>query len=134
MKKFLKWTGFVVAGLAGIALLFVAWVYLASESQLNHHFTVAAPAGIVLPTEPADIEEGHRLAKLTGCTSCHRGDLAGQAVIDIPRVVRFVAPNLTTSLPRYSDAELVTLLRTGVKPDGTGVLFMPSDMIRHRIT
>jgi hypothetical protein len=31
VKKFLKWTGFVVAGLAGLALLGFAYLYFASE-------------------------------------------------------------------------------------------------------
>ena len=34
-------------------------------------------------------------------------------------------------LPTYNDAQLATVLRKGVKPDGTSVLFMPSEMFRH---
>jgi cytochrome c553 len=51
--------------------------------------------------------------------------------LDIPNVVKFVAPNVTAILPGYSDAELVTLLRRGVRRDGTGVFFMPSEMLQH---
>jgi cytochrome c553 len=131
VKKFLKWTGFVVAGLLGIALLGFAYIYVASELEINHHYTVTTSTPLTLPTDAAEIAEGARLGKLTGCTSCHRRDLGGQSVIDIPNVVRFVAPNLTTSLPKYSDAQLITLLRHGVMPDGRGVLFMPSHAIRN---
>jgi len=35
--------------------------------------------------------------------------LSGQTVLDIPRVVSFVTPNLTTT--KYTDAELFILLR-----------------------
>jgi len=131
VKKFLKWTGFVVASLVGLVLVGVVLLYVLSERVLNRHFEVAASAAIILPTDPADIAEGRRLAHLTGCTHCHGENLAGDVPLEIPNVVRFVAPNLTELLPRYSDAQLVTLLRKGVRPDGTGVLFMPSEMIRH---
>jgi cytochrome c553 len=131
VKKFLKWTGFVVAGLAGLAALGIAYLYFASERELNRHHAVASPAAIAVPTDPAEIAEGRRLAHLTGCTHCHSENLSGAVPLDIPNVVRFVAPNLTELLPQYSDAQLVTLLRKGVRPDGTGVLFMPSEMTRH---
>ena len=131
MKKFLKWTGFVVAGVVVIALLGLGWIYFASERALAHRYEVAAPAALVLPTDAADIAEGKRLAHVTGCTHCHSENLTGAVPLDIPNVARFVAPNLTQRLPHYSDAQLVTLLRKGVRPDGTGVVFMPSDMIRH---
>jgi cytochrome c553 len=131
VKKFLKWTGFVVAGLAGVVALGIAYLYFASERELGRRHEVAAPAAIVIPTDPAEIAEGRRLAHLTGCTHCHSENLSGAVPLDIPNVVRFVAPNLTELLPQYSDAQLVTLLRQGVRPDGTGVLFMPSEMTRH---
>ena len=34
-------------------------------------------------------------------------------------------------VPRYTDAQIATVLRKGVKPDGTSVVFMPSEMFRH---
>jgi mono/diheme cytochrome c family protein len=51
--------------------------------------------------------------------------------LDIPNVVRFVAPNVTAIAPTYSDAQFITLLRQGVKADGTSVYFMPSEMFRN---
>ncbi len=131
MKKILKWTGFVAAGLVVIALLGIAWIYFASERALGHRYEVSEFPALVLPTDPADIAEGRRLAHVTGCTHCHSEKLTGAVPLDIPNVARFVAPNLTQKLTKYSDAQLVTLLRRGVRPDGTGVVFMPSDMIRH---
>jgi hypothetical protein len=35
------------------------------------------------------------------------------------------APNITTILPRYSDAELARLLQHGIKRDGRSIRFMP---------
>ncbi len=131
MKKFLKWTGIVVAGFAGLLLCALTLVYVFSERELKHPYEVTAAPALVIPDDAVALEEGRRLASLTGCTHCHAQDLTGAVPMDIPNVVRFVAPNLTELLPKYSDAQLVTLLRHGVRPDGTGILFMPAEMTRH---
>jgi cytochrome c553 len=131
VKKFLKWLGFVVSGLVGLALLGIAYIYFASERELDRRFTVADNATLVIPTDAAEIAEGRRIAQLGGCMHCHGDNLAGTVVDDIPKLVRLVAPNISTLLPTYSDAQLATVLRKGVKPDGKSVLFMPSEMYRH---
>ena len=131
MKKIFKWAGLVAAGLVGLVLVGVVLLYVQSERVLNRHYEVAASAAIVVPTDPAEIAEGRRIAHFTGCTHCHGENLGGDVPLDIPNVVRFIAPNLTEARTHYTDAQLVTLLRKGVRPDGTSVLFMPSEMIRH---
>jgi cytochrome c553 len=62
---------------------------------------------------------------------CHGEKLNGSLVDDIPHLARLVAPNISVALPKYTDAQLATVLRKGVKPDGSSVLFMPSVMYRH---
>jgi cytochrome c553 len=131
VKKFLKWTGFVVAGIVGIALLALAWVYFASESVLDRQYKVADTTSLVIPADASEIAEGQRIAWLAGCQHCHGEKLNGGVVEDIPNLVRIVAPNISVMLPRYTDAQIATVLRKGVKPDGHTVLFMPSDMFRH---
>jgi cytochrome c553 len=131
VKKVLKWLGFVVAGLVGIALLGYAYIYFTSERELGRQYTLADNATLDIPTDAAAIEEGRRISQLAGCMHCHGDNLAGTVVDDIPNLVRLVAPNISTRLPAYSDTQLATVLRKGVKPDGTSVLFMPSEMFRH---
>lgn len=131
MKKFLKWTGFVVGGVAVLVLVILVYLYVASERQVNRRFDVATPPPLAIPTDAESIAEGKHLAQLTGCVDCHGENLAGRVVDDIPNLIRLVAPNISTMLPEYSDAELIALLRTGVKRDGTTVLLMPSEMFRH---
>jgi mono/diheme cytochrome c family protein len=131
VKKFLKWTGLVVAGLVGLVLLGYAWIYFASERELGREFMSAQKASLVIPTDAAEIAEGHRIAQLAGCMHCHGDNLAGTVVDDIPNFVRLVAPNISTLLPAYTDAQLATVLREGIKPNGKSVLFMPSEMFRH---
>src|SRR5687767_4029812 len=74
VKKVLKWTGFVVAGLA---LLGYAWIYFASERELGREFTPAQDVSLVIPTDAAEIAEGQRIAQLAGCMHCHGDNLAG---------------------------------------------------------
>jgi cytochrome c553 len=131
VKKFLKWTGFVVVALVGVALLGISWIYYASQSAVNRQYSLADDAKLVVPTDVAEIAEGRRLAQLTGCMHCHGDKLTGFAPLDIPNVARFVAPNISKLVPHYSDAQFVTVMRKGVKPDGRGVYFMPSEMFRH---
>ncbi len=51
-------------------------------------------------------------------------------LIDEPGIGRIVAPNLTRFVPMYSDAELVRLIRHGVKKDGTGAFIILSKQLR----
>jgi cytochrome c553 len=131
VKKILKWLGFVIAGVVVVALLGFAWLYFASEHALSQRFTAADNTELVIPTDSAEIAEGRRIALLAGCLHCHGDNLAGTVVDDIPNFVRLVAPNISTLLPNYSDRQLAIVLRKGVKPDGSSVLFMPSEMFRH---
>lgn len=131
MKKLLKWTGFVLAGLAGIVLLGVAYLYFASERELRREYTAVDNASLIIPTDAAAIAEGKRIAQLAGCVQCHGENLTGTVVDDIPKVLKLVAPNISTVLPNYSDQQIATLVRKGVKPDGRTVVFMPSEMFRH---
>lgn len=131
MRKFLKWTGFVVVGVVAVALAAFAWLYLASERVLARKYTATDPVSLTIPGEASEIAQGQRIAQLAGCLHCHGDNLTGGVVDDIPNFVRLVAPNISTLLPAYSDAQLATMLRKGVKPDGHSVLFMPSEMFRH---
>ncbi len=130
-KKFFRWLGIVVLGLVALAAGAVWLVYSAADRELEKRYTVNETLSVPRPTDAAAVAEGRRLARLTGCTHCHGENLAGAVPLDIPNVARFVAPNLTTILPAYSDAELVGLLRRGVKRDGAAAWFMPSEMYRH---
>jgi len=131
VKKILRWLGFVVIGLIAVVILAIAYAHFAFEREMARQYQVAETLSVPLPTDPAEIEEGHRLAHITGCIHCHGADLAGGPPIDIPPLARFVPPNITSTLPEMSNAQLVGLLRRGVKLDGTGVWLMPSEMYRH---
>jgi mono/diheme cytochrome c family protein len=79
-------------------------------------------AGLASP----NLAEGERLAKIVGCwAGCHGATGQGGS-IDMDGYYSVTAPNLSSILPLYSDAELVRLIRFGVKRDGSSALGMIS--------
>ena len=53
MKKILKWTGFVVGGIAALVLIGVAYLYFASERELGRRYEVGASAPLKVWRERA---------------------------------------------------------------------------------
>ena len=71
MKRVLRWMGIALAGLVALAIVAYAVVYILSERVLRRTYNVPAIA-MSIPTDPASISEGRRLATLMGCFGgCH---------------------------------------------------------------
>ncbi|EJZ21752.1 cytochrome c [Rhizobium sp. Pop5] len=119
MKRILKIT---FAAVITISLIAVASVYALSERRLARTYDLAATDFTVRTT--LSPEEAERRARTLMCGGCHHD--AGNVLVEEPGVGRIIAPNLTRFAPMYSDAELVRLIRHGVKKDGTGVFIMPA--------
>jgi mono/diheme cytochrome c family protein len=95
---------------------------------------LAASASGVASAEPEKAKHGRYLVELAGCGHCHtpghfRGkedparELAGGDVgFEVPGAGTFIGPNLTpdkdTGLGAWTDREIVTAIRGGVRPDG----------------
>ena len=82
----------------------------------EHLDSVAPPASVsTAPTE----EYGHYLATLAGCTDCHGPGLSGGRITG-GNPSWPPAANLTLSgnLGKWSEAQFVSTLRTGRRPDG----------------
>ena len=116
--------------------------HMAVPSRTGLLSIVAAIAGLVLSVTiahpgPADrqlIERGRYLVTLGGCNDCHTPgyffgkpdparELGGSEVgFEIPGLGVFHGPNLTpdkeTGLGNWSETDIVTAIRTGVRPDG----------------
>jgi mono/diheme cytochrome c family protein len=76
--------------------------------------------------QAAKVAHGKRLAVILDCTGCHGADLQGKNVTaDEPSYGAMNAPNLTLALAKYSDADIVRLMRQGVPKDGREFWFMP---------
>ena len=133
MKKILKWTGFVVVRARGrrrrSGLHTYSFRRVGAGSPLRRR---SAGATLAIPTDAAEIAEGERLAHLAGCMHCHGDNLAGALVHRHPERRAFVAPNVTHSAAATTTTRSSRrCMRKGVKPDGRGVIFMPSEMFRH---
>jgi len=71
------------------------------------------------------VAHGERISWALGCRGCHGDKLEGG-----PFYERY-ASNLTRELPKYSDAEIERVLRTGVPRDGRELWGMPSEIFQH---
>lgn len=127
MNRALRWLRNALLGLVAFVIVAMAAAYILSERIIRRTYA-EAPTNITVPTEAASITEGMRLAQIRGCTGCHGAQLAGQMMIDVPLLGRVASPDLTIAAREYSNAELVQIIRRGVRPDGRSVVIMPSAM------
>ena len=131
MKAILKWLGYAAAFVVALAGMGVSYVYLRTELLLRKTYDQPLTA-IAVPSDPASIAEGKRLATIRGCfDGCHGKGLDGGYVFDDPWILRFVSPNLTQVAATHTDAELERVIRHGVRKNGKSVWFMPSTMFYH---
>jgi mono/diheme cytochrome c family protein len=127
MRRLLRWIGIALGGLAGLVIVAYAVLYILSERVLRRTYEVPTVA-LSIPTDPASIIEGRRLATVRGCFGgCHGKQANGMVLFDEPVIARLVAPNLTATVQKYSDAELAVAIRNGVRPGGRSMLVMPSE-------
>lgn len=117
----------LVAAVVILMLIAAAAVYALSERIVRRTYDEPL-VSIPIPTDSVSIAEGDRLTWIHGCRGCHMKDLSGQWFEDDFLIGRLAAPNLTEAAQKYSDAELVRIIRRGVRPDGKSVLAMPSEM------
>ena len=130
MRRLLRWIGRGLAGL--ILLILVAVVVIQVWTGLILARTYDVPVDtVVVPADAAAIERGERYAKLRGCFGCHGENLEGEVLFQVPFMARFATPNLTTVVQDYTDVELASILRHGIRPDGSSVIGMPSAMLYH---
>ena len=78
------------------------------------------------------LARGQHLVEI-GCADCHGADLSGKAVIDEPPLASIYASNLTAGQGGIgqsytNDADWVRAIRHGIRPDGTPLLVMPSQV------
>lgn len=80
----------------------------------------------------AQIAHGERLTHVLGCTGCHGKDLQGTFFTeDEPKYGPLYASNLTLQVPKFTDAQLEGILRSGVHPERKTVWGMPSEIFQN---
>lgn len=93
---------------------FLAFDELAKINHIDH-----AAVGKEAPPEGATAVYGEYVVNIAMCSECHAANLAGNFTPDTAPM----GPNLTPSgeLQGWTEADFMTLIRTGMKPTGTQV-------------
>jgi mono/diheme cytochrome c family protein len=129
MKRILRWAGYGALGLVVLIAAAYGALYGYTEYRLTRTFEVPRVA-LSLSDDPEVIARGEHVATVRGCVDCHGPSLGGRVFIDAGPVGILYASNLTAGRggigATYSDADLVTAIRHGVRPTGKPLLFMPS--------
>ena len=74
------------------------------------------------------VRHGERIALVLGCRGCHEDDLTGSLWDYDPAEATLYTSNLRRAVPRYTDAALEQAVRGGVRPDGSPLWGMPSEI------
>ncbi len=123
----------------GISLVVIFGIAAAALYSLGRSRLATAPAvagaPVEIPTDPEAITRGERLAKISGCKSCHMGDLSGVPFIDEAPIGYVPAPNLTSGAGgvgnSYTAEAWELAIRHGVAADGRVITAMPVDHYAH---
>jgi cytochrome c553 len=113
-----------------------ATLYGVTGRYFNRKYEIKAES-VNIPSDAAAVERGKRFANAIGkCTDCHGANLQGHVMINDPMFAILAAPNLTSGkggvAANYkTDADWIRSLRHGVRPDGSALLFMPSQYYYH---
>ena len=128
MKKFLKITGLVLGCIVLLLVGTAAYVNFAPAPKYD------PPAILDLQVEatPARVAKGQKIAT-TVCLGCHAGKdgkLSGQQMVDAPKVFgKIYSMNITKhpekGIGTWTDGELYTFLRTGLRKNGSFNAIMP---------
>jgi mono/diheme cytochrome c family protein len=94
------------------------------QQVLNRSYPFS-PIELEIPVDPAAIADGERLGRLHGCLVCHGADASGNSYGN-PEVGQLIMPNLTASVRKYNDAQLVGMIKSGVHASGRSLIGMPS--------
>ena len=129
MRKFLTWTGGLLGALLVVMLLFLIYVYVSVDRQINQSFAVDVETVAADASDSMLSARGAHLATIFSCRECHGQDLAGQVYLDVPPF-RVVPSNLTRGDggvgTEYAAADWVRAIRHGVAQDGGPIPIMPA--------
>jgi cytochrome c553 len=123
MKK-AKFLGIAISTI--LVFLAIAYGAVIALSEWVLQRTYQAPTTELSPPAYVDLNEGKRMAQIVGCLNGCHGQNGEGGYEEIKGLFKNTAPTLSDIIPQYSDAELVRLIRYGVKRDGTSAFGMTS--------
>lgn len=120
-----KWSVLILVAAAYVLLGAMYWQ---SSNIISQPFT-PQDRQLTASVNPDQAQAGQRLAQLYGCTRCHGDRLQGKVLEEGVLTGRIVAPNLTGATAQYSLKELESLVRQGIRTDGTSLFGMPAGQL-----
>ena len=117
----------IVVGIVLLIILPLSIVYIWSTIILHKTYYIPLTA-IHIPNDTASVREGERLTRIAHCAHCHGDKFSGGVVDKVDYVAQFIAPNISSIIPNYTNEELERLIKDGVKKNGQSVYIMPSVM------
>jgi mono/diheme cytochrome c family protein len=129
MSVALKWLGRIALAIVLLLVVAAGVVYALSERVMNREYAevVELDEDFSVPSDPASVAEGERLARIRGCyNGCHGEHAEGNLFFDDFAFGTMKAPDLTQAVHSLSDAELERVIRHGIRADGSPVYVMPS--------
>lgn len=134
MKKFIQWTGIVLAGLFVLIGIAGLVLYSVGMKKLNQTYPNIAVETVNIPTDADAVARGKHVAMIWACTRCHGEGLSGTMITNdplsgmVPLLGTISAPNLTSGkggvASSYADTDWVRAIRHGVMPEGSGEVLM----------
>src|SRR3982751_6646751 len=121
MPKFLRYLLIIIGILILIVGCFAAFISIRGIP----HYT-AEKITVKVESTPARVERGQVLVSLL-CSHCHldpnTNKLTGREMAEVPQFGQIFSKNITHDsvhgIGKWTDGEIIYLLRTGLKPDGT---------------
>jgi hypothetical protein len=128
MKNFMKWTGIVLGGLIGQAVLAGVTLYPIGMKKLTRSYPGVPVEAVNIPTGADAIGRGRHITIVWVCTKCHGEDLSGMLLANDPFLGAIPASNLTAGkggvAERHTDSDWIRAIRQCVKLNDQGEIFM----------
>jgi len=120
-----KWISIAAGLAAGAYLLWIGYVFLASEAVIERRYTL--PSSLIAASTDTDaIKRGRHLMTIAGCFGCHGDKLEGRT-LTLASGMPISSGNLRALAASYSDADFERAIRRGLKPDAKPLWLMPSE-------
>lgn len=124
----------LLLALAVIVLCLLGATLIGSEYRLKRKYVVAA-SPVSAESDSASVSRGGHLYQSIGCATCHGSDGGGALYLDAGAIGLAVGTNLTRGRGGVgngrTDNDFVRAIRHGVRPDGSSLILMPSEVYVH---
>lgn len=135
MKKIIRVAAWVVGAVVVLVVVCGTALYAYTQRHFDKKWDVAGHP-LTIPTDSLALERGRHIATtISKCADCHTADFGGGLFIDAQPVVTLYSANLTRGMGgiggQLTDLDWERAIRHGVKPDGSVLLFMPSEEFQY---